>query len=43
MEWRKTGTRSPSIATLHEKEFQIGQENNDGIEEGTGRNALALT
>jgi len=43
-ELRKTGTRtSPSIVTLHEKEFQMGHENKDGSEEGTGQKALALT
>jgi len=42
-EWKKTGMqKSPYIATLYEKESQIGHENIDGSEEGTGRNALAL-
>jgi hypothetical protein len=35
--------KSSSIATLQEKESQICHENKDGSEEGTGRNALALT
>lgn len=35
--------KSPSIATLQEKESQICHENKDGSEEGTDLNALALT
>jgi hypothetical protein len=40
-DWRKTGT--PSITNLHEEVTQIDLKNNDGSEDGRGRNALALT